>query len=114
MLMLLLLINNDNSWELYFRSVSLFLIQKKKGKFCDKDLDECQHMPCKNNGSCLNNIGAYRCDCPMGYQGNDCSLDVDECIYAPCLNRGICINHPGGYKCQCHLGYEGDVCWISF
>lgn len=77
------------------------------GDVCEHDVDECQLHPCRNNGSCVNYVGTYRCDCLTGFRGNDCSLDIDECDRFPCKNEGTCTNYPGGYSCQCHDGFEG-------
>lgn len=46
--------------------VSLFL------PFFLPDVDECKNSPCKNNGSCTNLMGGYRCDCSGGFTGKDC------------------------------------------
>lgn len=36
------------------------------------DIDDCQPMPCKHNGSCRDGINSYTCKCAAGYEGKDC------------------------------------------
>lgn len=50
-------------YYLYF--ISLFLS-------CVLDIDECREIPgvCEN-GVCINMIGSFRCECPIGFIYND-------------------------------------------
>uniref|UniRef100_A0A7N9ATH0 Fibrillin 1 n=1 Tax=Mastacembelus armatus TaxID=205130 RepID=A0A7N9ATH0_9TELE len=91
------------------------------------DIDECREIPgvCEN-GVCINMIGSFRCECPIGFIYNDklliCEgkvlpidenispllLDIDECQNGPmglCRN-GQCVNTVGTFLCVCHDGYE--------
>ncbi|XP_044168082.1 fibropellin-1-like, partial [Acropora millepora] len=70
--------------------------------------------PCKNNATCVNNNGDYRCICKPGYQGKNCEQDINECVSRPCRNGGTCVNLPGSYKCNCRAGYLGKRCEIVF
>ena len=36
---------------------------------CSVEFDECLSNPCKNNGTCANQINAYECTCPPGFNG---------------------------------------------
>ena len=36
------------------------------------DVDECLAKPCRNGGTCTNNVGSYTCACAAGWQGHDC------------------------------------------
>ena len=38
------------------------------------DIDECASAPCQNDGSCLDAINGYTCDCVDGYEGTDCEI----------------------------------------
>ena len=36
------------------------------GVLCQNDIIECLSSPCVNGGTCKDEIGAYRCECPEG------------------------------------------------
>lgn len=36
------------------------------------DFDECQFSPCQNNGTCVNTVGSYICDCTTGWKDQNC------------------------------------------
>ena len=40
--------------------------------FIGVDIDECSNSPCKNQGTCVNTIGGFRCTCPQGFKGDLC------------------------------------------
>lgn len=45
------------------------------GDLCDYDIDEClSNAPCLNGGTCINEIGSYRCICPLNMTGIHCNL----------------------------------------
>uniref|UniRef100_A0AAY5ENB4 Fibrillin-1 n=1 Tax=Electrophorus electricus TaxID=8005 RepID=A0AAY5ENB4_ELEEL len=75
------------------------------------DIDECREIPgvCEN-GVCINMIGSFRCECPMGFIYNDKLLvceDIDECQNGPiCQQNAVCSNLAGGYRCDCKSGYR--------
>uniref|UniRef100_W5N6L7 Fibrillin 1 n=1 Tax=Lepisosteus oculatus TaxID=7918 RepID=W5N6L7_LEPOC len=75
------------------------------------DIDECRDIPgvCEN-GVCINMIGSFRCECPMGFVYNDKLLiceDIDECQNGPvCQRNAECLNLPGSYRCECKPGYR--------
>lgn len=69
--------------------------------------------PCLNEGTCLDEIGGYRCICVPGYTGIQCETDIDECIDRPCLNNGVCTNLINGYRCLCPNGFNGTRCEIN-
>ncbi|KAG5270641.1 hypothetical protein AALO_G00194930 [Alosa alosa] len=75
------------------------------------DIDECKEIAglCEN-GLCINMIGSFRCECPMGFVYNDKLLiceDIDECQNGPvCQQNAACQNLPGSYRCECKPGYR--------
>ncbi|XP_041837926.1 fibrillin-1 isoform X2 [Melanotaenia boesemani] len=75
------------------------------------DIDECREIPgvCEN-GLCINMIGSFRCECPIGFIYNDKLLiceDIDECQNGPvCQQNADCLNMPGSYRCDCKPGYR--------
>ena len=36
------------------------------------DINECEPLPCKNGGVCVDGVNAYSCKCPGGFIGTDC------------------------------------------
>lgn len=99
-----------------------------KGINCDEDINECDPNPCQNGGTCHNEIGQYRCECPQvlvnltkygrgqklefvsGFNGTNCELDINECEYhspSICLHNGSCTNTFGDYNCLCGSVYDG-------
>ncbi|AWP01367.1 putative fibrillin-1 [Scophthalmus maximus] len=75
------------------------------------DIDECREIPgvCEN-GVCINMIGSFRCECPIGFVYSDKLLiceDIDECQNGPvCQQNAACLNMPGSYRCECKPGYR--------
>ncbi|XP_051766700.1 fibrillin-2b isoform X2 [Ctenopharyngodon idella] len=87
-----------------------FIIDIHTGK--PIDIDECREIPgiCAN-GVCINQIGSFRCECPMGFSYNNILLiceDIDECNSGDnlCQRNANCINIPGSYRCECLAGFK--------
>lgn len=81
------------------------------------DIDECNpsfgSSPCQYN--CVNTYGAYRCECPIGYEidrKTNLCRDIDECnLSNPCRSDEVCLNLPGNYTCvqqRCPKNYVYD------
>ena len=86
------------------------------------DTDECANGPCQNGGVCTESSSAaatgapvapalYRCNCAIGYEGDDCELDIDECASKPCLNGAHCADRLDAFLCLCEPGYVNGVCY---
>ena len=43
------------------------------------DIDDCKNNPCRNNGTCVDGIAAYTCNCPVGFSGTDCEISKCKC-----------------------------------
>ncbi|KAI3368749.1 hypothetical protein L3Q82_025735 [Scortum barcoo] len=87
-----------------------FIIDIHTGK--PIDIDECREIPgiCAS-GVCINQIGSFRCECPMGFSYNNILLiceDIDECNSGDnlCQRNANCINIPGSYRCECSPGFK--------
>ena len=39
------------------------------GKLCEINIDECLSDPCQNQGTCVDGIAGYVCECPKGFTG---------------------------------------------
>lgn len=46
------------------------------GERCEIDVNECDAAPCVNGGTCVNEVGAYRCICPPSMTGVNCANPV--------------------------------------
>ncbi|XP_046748553.1 fat-like cadherin-related tumor suppressor homolog isoform X2 [Diprion similis] len=42
------------------------------GERCESDINECDTRPCTNGGTCINEVGSYRCICPPNMTGLNC------------------------------------------
>ena len=55
------------------------------------DIDDCDHNPCENGGTCIDGINAYSCECDAGYFGDICGIDLGmiflALLYLLCLNE---------------------------
>jgi len=56
--------------------------------------DDCNADSCKNNGTCIDLVSNFTCECNEGWGGKDCSTDIPECEPNPCLENGLCIENP--------------------
>ena len=50
------------------------------GCFLFLDIDECLSVTCLNGGTCINEIGGFRCECPPGFRGDTCGIGNDTPI----------------------------------
>ncbi|KAF0042112.1 hypothetical protein F2P81_005644 [Scophthalmus maximus] len=89
-----------------------FIIDIHTGK--PIDIDECREIPgiCAS-GVCINQIGSFRCECPMGFSYNNILLiceDRNECLEIPNVcSHGECIDTQGSYRCLCHNGFKATA-----
>ena len=65
--------------------------------------------PCQNNGTCVDGINSYKCNCLNGFKGGNCEENINECQSAPCLNGAQCIDGIANYTCNCSVGYTGNI-----
>ena len=52
------------------------------------DIDECASFPCKNNGTCIDRIDYFTCQCMAGYTGAQCETSgvfSVRSVYIMCL-----------------------------
>ena len=73
-------------------------------------VDECSSNPCENEGTCIDNLSHYTCQCADGYNGVHCQSEIDECASQPCHNGAQCDNQVNQYACTCEDGYTGINC----
>ncbi|XP_061916705.1 latent-transforming growth factor beta-binding protein 4 isoform X4 [Entelurus aequoreus] len=76
-----------------------------------EDIDECASASaCEAEGTCVNTLGSFRCDCLPGYRtfgrGRQCR-DINECLEENwCPPTGECVNTAGSYTCVCPQGFS--------
>lgn len=49
-----------------------FVVQLVIISFNSIDIDECVSNACKNDGSCVDGINEYTCNCRVGFMGEQC------------------------------------------
>ncbi|CAF1045331.1 unnamed protein product [Brachionus calyciflorus] len=88
------------------------------GSSCEINILPCWSNPCKNNGSCINNLNnrTYTCECfrPIKeiilYYGQNCELKKDICENETCSNNGKCYDIENKAECKCFSKYYGERC----
>ena len=75
------------------------------------DINECSSNPC-SEGTCLDQVNGFVCDCNAGYDGRLCNNNIDDCSPDPCVH-GSCTDGVDSFTCSCAAGYEGDTCGIG-
>jgi len=104
--------NNSNCTVLNIKSFTYNCTCPRQffGQYCETE-DFCVDTPCINNGTCLNNLTTFDCQCLAGYTGITCQLEQPCFFTNPCKNNGTC-EYMGGtdYLCKCASGYEGTNC----
>lgn len=76
------------------------------GGNCSVNIDECESDPCQYNGTCVDLVNSYRCECIPGITGSNCETNIDDCQSAPCLHGGRCNDLINGYYiCACSVKF---------
>ena len=62
-----------------------------EGRHCESNIDDCARVQCAHNGTCVDGLNAFRCECHAGFVGQYCQVDIDECASSPChAAHGTC------------------------
>ncbi|KAG8514465.1 Protein jagged-2 [Galemys pyrenaicus] len=83
------------------------------GTYChesEPDIDDCLGQPCRNGGTCIDEVGAFRCFCPSGWEGELCDTNPNDCLPDPCHSRGRCYDLVNDFYCVCDDGWKGKTC----
>lgn len=82
------------------------------GVNCEININECESSPCFQ-GTCVDKIGGYVCECDEGFEGEHCDVDIDECEkYKPCVH-GKCVDKKASYFCDCETNFGGKNCSVE-
>ncbi|XP_047458100.1 protein eyes shut homolog [Mugil cephalus] len=97
--------------ELQVNSKEIYLVGEalsgRNIKNCDPPV--CQHLPCRNGGTCVSDAEDWFCDCPPLYTGLLCQLTA--CERSPCSHGATCIpKSPLEAVCLCPFGRQGLLC----
>ena len=79
---------------------------------CSEDINECETVDC-NNGTCIDLVNDYVCDCYQDYTGQHCNEIIDDCASGPCNQLNtifFCEDGNGTYHCECVVGFTGQDC----
>uniref|UniRef100_A0A8C5QP46 Delta-like protein n=1 Tax=Leptobrachium leishanense TaxID=445787 RepID=A0A8C5QP46_9ANUR len=80
------------------------------GAYCHENINDCLDNPCKNGGTCTDEIDSFKCFCPNGFGGELCDINYNDCNPNPCQNDGRCIDLVNDFVCQCQNGWKGKTC----
>ncbi|XP_018087788.1 protein jagged-2 isoform X2 [Xenopus laevis] len=80
------------------------------GSYCHENINDCLGTPCKNGGTCTDEIDSFKCFCPNGWGGEFCDINYNDCNPNPCQNDGRCIDLVNDFACQCKNGWKGKTC----
>ncbi|KAL7992717.1 hypothetical protein Chor_016973 [Crotalus horridus] len=83
------------------------------GAYCHENIDDCLEKPCKNGGTCIDEINDFRCFCRNGWEGKLCDINFNDCSPNPCHNGGQCIDLENDFYCACKNGWKGKTCHSS-
>uniref|UniRef100_A0A8D1VJ47 Coagulation factor VII n=1 Tax=Sus scrofa TaxID=9823 RepID=A0A8D1VJ47_PIG len=78
------------------------------------DGDQCASNPCLNGGSCEDQLQAYICFCPEGFEGRNCETSPPRLspLFSDKKSQLICMNDNGGCEQYCSDHAEaGRSCW---
>ncbi|XP_054654555.1 protein eyes shut homolog isoform X4 [Dunckerocampus dactyliophorus] len=97
--------------QLQVNSKEVFLVgEAVRGRNIENcDPPVCQHLPCRNGGTCVSEVDDWFCECPPLYTGRLCHFTA--CERNPCSHGATCIpKSPLEAVCLCPYGRQGLLC----
>ncbi|XP_046887151.1 coagulation factor VII [Hypomesus transpacificus] len=74
------------------------------------DVDDCESGPCLNGAPCVDQVNAYICLCPLGFEGRNCDRAKRTsygCLYKNGGCQHFCREFPDlTHTCYCAPGYK--------
>ncbi|KAM9847514.1 protein eyes shut homolog [Aulostomus maculatus] len=93
-----------NSKEIYLLGEA---VRGRNIQNCDPPV--CQHLPCRNGGTCVSDAEDWFCECRPLYTGRLCQFSA--CERNPCGHGATCIpKSPLEAVCLCPYGRQGLLC----
>uniref|UniRef100_A0A8C3XC95 Neurogenic locus notch homolog protein 1 n=1 Tax=Catagonus wagneri TaxID=51154 RepID=A0A8C3XC95_9CETA len=85
------------------------------GPNCQTNINECASSPCLNQGTCIDDVAGYKCNCLLPYTGATCEVVLAPCAPGPCRNGGECKESEDyeSFSCACPPGWQGQTCEID-
>ncbi|XP_077179977.1 protein jagged-2 isoform X2 [Paroedura picta] len=80
------------------------------GAYCHENINDCLGRPCKNGGTCIDEVDSFRCFCQNGWEGELCDINANDCLPNPCHHDGRCIDLVNDFYCECKDGWKGKTC----
>ena len=84
-----------------------------KGDTCNMDILDCDNESCLNNGTCIELVNGFACQCLPDFDGPRCqnrrTLNDNHCK-KKCYHNGKCILINNREKCSCLSKYTGSEC----
>ncbi|XP_066468415.1 protein jagged-2 [Tiliqua scincoides] len=80
------------------------------GRYCHENINDCVGRPCKNGGTCIDEVDSFKCFCQSGWGGQLCDIDFNDCSPNPCRNGGRCVDLVNDFYCECKNGWKGKTC----
>ncbi|XP_041935670.1 coagulation factor VII isoform X1 [Alosa sapidissima] len=99
----------------YEEAHEIFSIPEQLSEFWTRysvDLDQCAAKPCLNGATCVDQVNAYICICPSGFEGRNCDkATILPASYGCLFRNGGCEHfctetHNASHICSCARGYS--------
>lgn len=78
-----------------------------RGDRCQESVDDCSGLPCQNNGTCIDGINSFRCECNSLYKGQYCETAK---VCNECNPSGTKYCDHKSSRCVCLETHEGELC----
>uniref|UniRef100_A0A8C1RDL0 Neurogenic locus notch homolog protein 1 n=1 Tax=Cyprinus carpio TaxID=7962 RepID=A0A8C1RDL0_CYPCA len=85
------------------------------GPNCQTNINECASNPCLNQGTCIDDVAGFKCNCMLPYTGEVCERVLAPCAQRPCKNGGVCVESEDfqSFSCACPAGWQGQTCEVD-
>ena len=93
-------------------TVRLLCAEHYYGEHCENLNCSALQINCSDQGTCIDGVGTYSCDCSPGYTERDCETNINECLIMEpqCSGRGTCTDGVNTFTCDCNDGYTDLMC----